>query len=318
MRDVVVMGGGLSGLAAAWELEQCGVDYTLIEVKRRLGGHLNSVVRDGFIMDEGAFALADTLDANWLATLGLGDALYTLQDDAQRVVAFKEGTGSLIDAIERRMAAPRLMRMAVSSIGELENGRYSICMENGLMFDARALVIALPAKWAERVFYGYITPLTETLLGYSYDTIQRVSLGFRTQDLPATLPTPWTMAHVYKFRTTHPARVPEGHTMLQFGLRLAPEKASAPQDVIRLLCETFNLPQPVAQHIGYWPESDPISCFDDAHETWVNEIRAQLPAGIALIGNDYSLKPPRSQGITDLSVQITQGQQAAQQVLASL
>ena len=41
MRDVVVIGGGLSGLAACYELEKCGAAYTVIEVKRRFRrGHL--------------------------------------------------------------------------------------------------------------------------------------------------------------------------------------------------------------------------------------------------------------------------------------
>ena len=36
MRDVVVIGGGLSGLAACYELERCGAAYTVIEVKAAL------------------------------------------------------------------------------------------------------------------------------------------------------------------------------------------------------------------------------------------------------------------------------------------
>ena len=76
------------------------------------------------------------------------------------------------------------MRMAVSSIGEVA-GHYALCMENGLVFDAKRLIIALPARYAERLFYGYISPITETLLDYHYDTIQRISIVCKTSDLPS-------------------------------------------------------------------------------------------------------------------------------------
>lgn len=314
MRDVVVIGGGLSGLAAAVELEQAGVDYTLIEVKRELGGSLSSLEQDGFVMDLGPMVFADTLDPEWLDSLGLSDALDDLVADAKM---FKQGMGVLVEALAAQIAAPRLMRMAVSSIGELDNGRYSICLENGLLLDARALIIAVPARWAERFFYGYRNALTEALLDYQYDTIQRISLGFRSADMPAKLPTPPNMAHVFKWRTEHPARTPQGHTLMQFGLRLAPSRCSL-DEMVDLLCQTFDLPQPITKVAGYWAEADPISCYDDAHRAWVEGLRQQLPDGIALIGSDYSVTPPSAQGIVDLQPRITQGQVAAKHVLAQL
>ena len=42
MRDVVVIGGGLSGLAACYQLEKTNLRYTLIEVKRRVGGGIQT------------------------------------------------------------------------------------------------------------------------------------------------------------------------------------------------------------------------------------------------------------------------------------
>ena len=51
MRDVVVIGGGLSGLSACYELEKQQLPYTVIEVKRRLGGGIRSTFEAGFIME---------------------------------------------------------------------------------------------------------------------------------------------------------------------------------------------------------------------------------------------------------------------------
>jgi hydroxysqualene dehydroxylase len=49
----VVVGGGLAGIAAAFELADAGVDVTLLEARPRLGGATFSVVRDGLWLDNG-------------------------------------------------------------------------------------------------------------------------------------------------------------------------------------------------------------------------------------------------------------------------
>lgn len=312
MRDVVVIGGGLSGLAAAYELEQQSINYTLIEVKRHLGGSIRTVENDGFVMDLGAFALANNLNHDWLAQLGLQDTLYPLTETS---VAFEQGTGALINALAAKISAPRMMRMAVSSIGELDNGRFSICMENGLMLDAGALIIALPARYAERLFYGYITPITEHLLDYHYDTIQRISVGFRADGITGTFNDPPDMGYVFNHYTTHPHRVPDGYALMQFGLRLNPSTIENPQQMLHLLEDAYGLPH-IEQHaMSYWAEADPVSCYDDTHTQWVNDLRAQLPDGITLIGSDYNLHPPQIKGVVNLQERIEQGQQAAKNSL---
>ena len=48
---VVILGAGISGLVAAYELEQAGYDVTVIEAARRIGGR-NLTVRAGDLIDE--------------------------------------------------------------------------------------------------------------------------------------------------------------------------------------------------------------------------------------------------------------------------
>src|SRR3989441_945289 len=74
---VAVIGAGLAGLSAAWELAQAGVEVTVLESERRLGGIVLTERRDGFIVEGGpdGFLAAD-LDIQALAReLGLGDRL---------------------------------------------------------------------------------------------------------------------------------------------------------------------------------------------------------------------------------------------------
>ncbi len=53
MPHIAVIGGGISGLAAAWRLGNRGVEVTLFEAGHRTGGVIRSVRRDGFLVDEG-------------------------------------------------------------------------------------------------------------------------------------------------------------------------------------------------------------------------------------------------------------------------
>lgn len=53
MRDVVVLGAGLTGLTTAWHLKKLGVDFVLLEQSSRVGGVIRSVRQDGFLYEEG-------------------------------------------------------------------------------------------------------------------------------------------------------------------------------------------------------------------------------------------------------------------------
>jgi len=54
-RDVVVVGGGISGLTAAWRLKQAGVDVCLLEAQRVVGGCTRTERREGFLLEQGPF-----------------------------------------------------------------------------------------------------------------------------------------------------------------------------------------------------------------------------------------------------------------------
>ncbi len=54
-RDVVVIGGGISGLTAAWQLKKAGLDVCLLEDQTEVGGCTRSELRDGFLLEKGPF-----------------------------------------------------------------------------------------------------------------------------------------------------------------------------------------------------------------------------------------------------------------------
>ncbi len=57
--SVVVIGGGLSGLALAWHLREAGADVTLYEGGPRLGGTLQTTARNGFLLESGPNGFLD-------------------------------------------------------------------------------------------------------------------------------------------------------------------------------------------------------------------------------------------------------------------
>jgi protoporphyrinogen oxidase len=311
MRDVVIVGGGLTGLAAAYELEKQQIPYTLIEVKRRLGGSIQTLTQNNLVLDGAAFALTPELQAHPLiAALGLQDAFFALKEDA---VAFKHGTETLIQALAAKLTAPRMMRMAVSSVGELENGHFGICLENGLLLDAKALILALPARYAERLFYGYITPITELLLPYKYDTLVRASVVISLDDWRDSIQLPEV---VFTHTTFDASRIPAGNMLKQFGIRYEGD-ASNVEQMLKLVASVLHYYSLKSKFTHFWAEADSLSCYDTDHAQRSAAIQDLLPPGIALIGSDYTVSPARL-GLANLADRLDQAMQAAQQIQAFL
>lgn len=308
MRDIIVIGGGLSGLAAAYALEQRKLPYTLIEVKGHLGGSIASETQQGFLIDKGPFALHKNRDWPWLAELGLQDSLFDVPHWSGNVpmVAFEQGTQSLVDAFVTRLRTGRfLQRMAVSSLGEVE-GRYAVCMENGMVIEASALIIASPARYAERMFHSFRPEVSAALRQFHYDRITRVSLGYRAAQIPLPIIEPPDIAFAFGYWTENPQRVPPGHLMIQVGLRW-PLEDGKPEDLIAHIQDDMGWPQDalVAQ-ASYWRESHCLNLHDHEHTSLMDQIEADLPPGIVLVGSDY-----RTLHVQD---RVEQGMAAGQQI----
>jgi protoporphyrinogen/coproporphyrinogen III oxidase len=71
MTSVVLVGAGISGLAAAYRLQQQDVDVTVLESEKHVGGRVITERQDGYIVDTGPDALA----ASYVSHLRLVDDL---------------------------------------------------------------------------------------------------------------------------------------------------------------------------------------------------------------------------------------------------
>lgn len=312
MPDVIVIGGGLSGLAAAWELERQAVPYTLIEVKGRLGGSIISERRNGFVLDGGPFVMTQSGEWGWLAELGLQDALFAVDrlPNQQRVVAFKDGTQTLVDALARQLLTGRIMsRMSVSTFGQVDE-QFAVCLENGMVIQAAALIVATPARYAERMFYTFRPEISQHLLDFHYDPITHVSLGYPKEAFDFPIEAPPDAAFAFGHWTDSAYRVPPGQVLLQVGVRF-PLSRTTPEGVIEALLHAMHWPtEPVIARVDYWPESHCLNPHHSGHDEVMKAIEALLPPGVALIGSDY-----RGWRVEE---RVEQGIQAAREIAAGL
>jgi protoporphyrinogen oxidase len=307
-----VIGGGLSGLVAAWELERQGVNYTLIEVKRRLGGSIGTVREAGFTLDTGPFMFEKYGGWPFLDELGIADALDVVGKYRDgNLVMFRDGAQTLVDALVTRITQPVMLRMAVSSLGRINERHFGVCLENGLMLDTKALIIAAPARYAEHMLRALQPEVAYRLLDYRYDSVARVSLGYRLEDvgdIPEDPPADYPIT--FWQRIVHPARVPEGCVLLRAGVRLTVEDVVEPNLALGLAAAMRWPLNPLVGRADYWPEADSLTRHLPEHAANMDAIDHLLPPGVALVGSDYRAKR--------LNDQIDGGRAAARRVAAFL
>jgi oxygen-dependent protoporphyrinogen oxidase len=84
---ILVIGGGISGLACAWRLRQLGLPALLLERGRRFGGVIDTVEQDGFRFDVGPQSFTNTQALSELIDeLGLGGELLQADPRAPRYI----------------------------------------------------------------------------------------------------------------------------------------------------------------------------------------------------------------------------------------
>lgn len=325
MRDVVVIGGGLSGLAAAYELEKTGLSYTIIEVKPRLGGGIASERVGEFLIDRGDLFSLEPRNAPFITELALEDEVFIARvDEEGEWLAFQHGTQTLIDRLAQPLRGGMMLRMAVSTLGTFDFVRhsarhFSICMENGMLLDAGALVVALPARYAERVFHTLKPEISYHLLDYRYDHIARLSLGYRLADvphIPQEPPPDYPLTYIHALdHTRAPDRVPVGHVLIQIGVRYEPDKGLSP-DIVGEVAALLGFPlNPVMEDVAVWGEADPLMWLSDDHAATMQAIHYLLPEGVALAGSDYVVTHDHR---PTLQERYAQGKAAAHRVAAWL
>jgi oxygen-dependent protoporphyrinogen oxidase len=83
----LVVGGGISGLVCVYTLRKAGIDAQLVEASQRPGGVINSVTREGFLLELGPQSFSSTPALRELfAELGISNQLLQAPPRAPRYV----------------------------------------------------------------------------------------------------------------------------------------------------------------------------------------------------------------------------------------
>lgn len=172
--DILIIGGGLSGLSLASKLADQGRDFLLIEARNRFGGRILS--DGGFDLGPAWFwpgqpriaALIEGLGLAWFDQYADGDL--TFEDERGQVqrgrgyasmqgsYRLTGGLGVLIDALADQFDADRA-RLSTSLMSLTQTERsIEAKVQNGEVIHARRCVLALPPRVAAELSFAPALP----------------------------------------------------------------------------------------------------------------------------------------------------------------
>jgi len=114
----VIIGGGIAGLAAAWELVKAGRETVLIEAQPQLGGVIRTEVVEGCVLEGGpdSFLAAKPAAEELIRELGLGGELISSLDEQRVTYVVRRGRLVPLPDGLMMMVPTRLLPVALSPL----------------------------------------------------------------------------------------------------------------------------------------------------------------------------------------------------------
>jgi oxygen-dependent protoporphyrinogen oxidase len=217
---VAVVGAGLTGLSAAWELARAGAEVVVLEAGRHPGGVIVTERHDGFVVEGGpdGFPAAEPELPALAHALGIGDRLVDQQsagstlwtgqrldrlaegraaellgiqgtadvDLTRGFQSFARGMRDVIDALVTRMGPAIRSTHGVTGIVATRRG-WRLSVTGGSAQEAEGVILALPAWAIARLLAGLGIAPARALGEVMYYPSSTVSLAYRTAQLPRRL-----------------------------------------------------------------------------------------------------------------------------------
>ena len=186
--DLLVLGSGIAGLAAARLAKNDGKSVLLIDKGRRLGGRVSTRRQDGFVFNHGAqFVTAKGTEfANLLAKAKMAGNIKDWQISNEKIVQI--GTPSMRD-LPQFMAAG-LMINQQTEITKITHhgGHLGFFDKDGLVATGRQAIITAPAAQTAKLLADIYPNLAATAGLASYDPCWTIMLGLEDDHGLGTAP----------------------------------------------------------------------------------------------------------------------------------
>ena len=137
-KKIVVIGAGISGLAAAYLLKQKGYDVTVLEKKSEVGGSIETSYENGFLFDHGSNSALETtpLIAKFVEELNLQDQLVYANKEANKRYILRNNTLHALPMnpsalLKTKLFSPqaKIRLLAEPFIGNSKDGYYQSVAE---------------------------------------------------------------------------------------------------------------------------------------------------------------------------------------------
>lgn len=129
---ITIVGGGITGLAAAWELKQRlpQIALSVIESQDRVGGVLQTVQRDGLLFERSAdsFLTSEPQALELAQAIGLGNELISVQPGARRALILRGNRLFPVPAGLQVLAPAQLSSLLTTPLLSWA-GRLRMCLE---------------------------------------------------------------------------------------------------------------------------------------------------------------------------------------------
>ncbi len=179
-RDVIVIGAGLAGLAAAARLEAAGARVTVLEAASRIGGRLYTVERNGIRFELGGVEVGGNYGRvlAHAARVGVGiqtpnvarptpaDMAYLFGDDLVPAPQWPESPHNTLQGRERETPPSALLSAAVAELALPSAEAWMLAENRALDVPLRELIAA--KGWSDNA-------LRFMEVGHSYSSLETVS-----------------------------------------------------------------------------------------------------------------------------------------------
>jgi oxygen-dependent protoporphyrinogen oxidase len=182
--SVIVVGAGIAGLTAAYQIKKAGHDVLVLDVNNYVGGRMANVEWEGFLVDIGAkfVTTADKSLLNMVNEVGLSDQLVK-SNDGLTITIYRDGklhSANFLSipsyfgwsgvSLKARLAMLKLLPHFLR-LGKLDNAYH---LERASMPDVdETFERFFKEKISEEMFEYWAIPMFETMCAYKGEDVSR-------------------------------------------------------------------------------------------------------------------------------------------------